>query len=382
MDRKATIQAGQRRLIARILILCLLFSAGNFALGFATEEEDLDRVRKEISETQARYSEGKKKENALSSQIKELDAKIKATEKEISAIQGDINETQQAIRNVEQSLAEAEAEINDQNEDLNKRLRAMYMNGEMGMLDIILSSANIAEFMSAVEMVQKIYESDIQLLEAMEAQYATIDAQKKELERLRQQLVAGQTARINKQHEITAYKNAIALARGEVSEENKRLSEMLDALNEEANRITAEILKKMGSQDFIGGAMLWPVSGYSKLSSRFGNRMHPTLRVPKMHTGMDIPCPTGTPIRASNGGTVIMAGWNGSYGNVVMIDHGGKIVTLYAHNSSLAVSEGDVVAQGQTIASAGSTGRTTGPHCHFEVRVNGEYQDPEQWVRP
>jgi murein DD-endopeptidase MepM/ murein hydrolase activator NlpD len=381
MDRRGN-RAKRGRLVARILTVCLLLSAGGFVLSFAGEQEDLERIRKEISEAQAKYSEGKKKETALSSQINDLDAKIKASEKEISAIQGDINETQQAIRNVEQSLAEAEAVIAVQNEDLNKRLRAMYMNGEMGMLDIILSSANIAEFMSAAEMVQKIYESDMRLLEEMEAQYAAIDAQKKELERLRQQLVAKQTARISKQNEITADKNAAAIARGEISEENKRLSEMLDELNEEANRITAEILKKMGSQDFIGGAMLWPVSGYSKLSSQFGVRNHPTLRVPKMHTGIDIPCPTGTPIRASNGGTVIMAGWNNSYGNVIMVDHGGKIVTLYAHNSSLAAAEGDIVGQGQTIAYAGSTGNSTGPHCHFEVRVNGEYQNPTQWVSP
>ncbi|MDR2089677.1 MAG: peptidoglycan DD-metalloendopeptidase family protein [Clostridiales Family XIII bacterium] len=381
MDRtKPQIQFG--KLIARILILCLLFSAGTFALGHAGEEEDLERVRREISETKAKYSEGKKKESALNSQIQTLDAKIKAAEQEISVIQSDINETQQAIRGVEQSLAEAEAEIAVQNEDLNKRLRAMYMNGEMGMLDIILSSANISEFMSAMEMVQKIYESDIRLLEEMEARHAAIDAQKKELEHLRQQLVANQTARIEKQREITADKQAAALAKIEVSGENKRLSQMLDELNEEANRITAEILKKMGSQEFIGGAMGWPVPGHSRLSSPFGNRMHPILRVNKMHTGIDIPCPAGTPIVASNGGTVIMAGWNNSYGNVIMVDHGGKIVTLYAHNSSLAVSEGAVVAQGQTIAYAGSTGNSTGPHCHFEVRVNGEYQNPLQWVSP
>jgi murein DD-endopeptidase MepM/ murein hydrolase activator NlpD len=381
MDRKKTeIKPG--RLAAWGLALCLLFSAGTLAPGFADEEADLERVRKEISETQVQYNEGKKKENALSSQIKDLDAKIKAAEKEISVIQTDINETQQAIKNAEQALAESQAEIDAQNADLNSRLRAMYMNGEMGMLDIILSAANISEFMSAAEMVRKIYESDIRLLEEMEGRYAGIDAQKKELERLRQQLVAKQTARIDKQNEITADKNAAAIARGEVSEENKRLERMLDELNEEANRITAEILKKMGSQDFIGGAMGWPVPGYSKLSSQFGMRNHPTLRVPKMHTGIDIPCPTGTPIVASNGGAVIMAGWNNSYGNVVMVDHGGKIVTLYAHNSSLAVSEGDIVAQGQTIAYAGSTGNSTGPHCHFEVRVNGEYQQPLQWVSP
>jgi murein DD-endopeptidase MepM/ murein hydrolase activator NlpD len=368
---------------AWVLLLCLLFSAGSFALSFADDDEaELERVRREISETQVRYDEGKKKEKELSSQIKDLDTKIKVAEKEISDIQGDINETQQAIRGAEQTLAEAQTEIDDQNKDLDKRLRAMYMNGEMGMLDIILSAANISEFMSAAEMVQKIYESDMRLLEEMEAQYATIDAQKKELERLRQQLVAKQTARVSKQNEITADKKAAAAARSEVSEENKRLSQMLDELNEEATRITAEILKRMGSQDFIGGAMGWPVPGYSKLSSPFGVRTHPTLRVPKMHTGIDIPCPTGTPIVASNGGTVIMAGWNNSYGNVVMVDHGGKIVTLYAHNSRLAVAEGDIVAQGQTIAYAGSTGNSTGPHCHFEVRVNGEYQQPLQWVSP
>jgi murein DD-endopeptidase MepM/ murein hydrolase activator NlpD len=311
-----------------------------------------------------------------------LDAKIKSTEQEIAGLQGDINETQSAIKAAEQTLAEAEAEIDDQNADLDKRLRAMYMNGEMGMLDIILSAANISDFMSAADMVQKIYESDIRLLEDMEARHAVIDAQKKELESLRQQLVSKQTARIQKQNEIAADKNTVALARIEVSEENKRLSQMLDDLNEEANRITAEILKKMGSQDFIGGALKWPVPGHSRLSSYFGNRMHPTLHVRKMHTGIDIPCPTGTPIVAANGGTIIMAGWNNSYGNVVMVDHGGKIVTLYAHNSKLAVSEGDIVGQGQTIAYAGSTGNSTGPHCHFEVRVNGEYQDPLQWVSP
>ncbi|MDR2089254.1 MAG: peptidoglycan DD-metalloendopeptidase family protein [Clostridiales Family XIII bacterium] len=382
MDRIKSRQSNFSRLIARILTVCLLFLATAFTVAFAVEQDDLDRVRKEISETQAKYSEGKKKENALSSRIKELEAKIKATEREISVIQSDINETQQAIRGVEQSLAEAEAEIAVQNDDLNKRLRAMYMNGEMGMLDIILSSANISEFMSATEMVQKIYESDIHLLEEMEVRRAGIDAQKKELERLRQNLVANQTARIEKQREITADKQEAALAKVEVSDENERLSQMLDELNEEANRITAEILKKMGSQDFIGGAMGWPVPGYSKTSSPFGIRNHPTLKVPKMHTGIDIPCPKGTPIVASNGGTVIMATWNNSYGNVIMVDHGGKIVTLYAHNSSFAVSEGAVVARGQTIAYAGSTGNSTGPHCHFEVRVNGEYQNPLQWVSP
>ncbi|MDR1247501.1 MAG: peptidoglycan DD-metalloendopeptidase family protein [Clostridiales Family XIII bacterium] len=371
-----------KRSIIYFLTVCLFLFVLTLSPGFADEKEDLEQVRREISETQAKYNDGKKRESALNSQIKELDAKIKATETEIAGIQGDINETQKAINTVEQNLAEAEAEISVQNGDINNRLRAMYMNGETGMLDIILSSANISEFMSAADMVQKIYESDVQLLESMESRYAEIDAQKKELEALRQQLVSKQTARVNKQNEIEADKNTVALARIEVSEENKKLSQMLDDLNEEANRLTAEILRKMSSQEFIGGALLWPVPGHYNITSHFGNRVHPILRVPKMHTGMDISCPKNTPIVAANGGTVIMAAWNNSYGNVVIIDHGGKIVTLYAHNTSLAVAEGDIVSQGQTIAYAGMTGSATGNHCHFEVRVNGEYLDPELWVSP
>jgi murein DD-endopeptidase MepM/ murein hydrolase activator NlpD len=368
--------------IIYFLTICLVLSVLTLAPGFADEQDDLEQVRREISETQAKYNDGKKRESALASQIKELDAKIKATAAEISGLQGDINETQKSINIVERNLAEAQAEIDTQNADIDNRLRAMYMNGEMGMLDIILSSASISEFMAAADMVQKIYESDVRLLESMEGQYAAIDAQKRELEALRQELVSKQTARVNKQNEIAADKNTVALARVEVSEENKRLSQMIDDLNEAANRITAEILRKMSSKEFIGGVLLWPVPGHSNITSAFGNRVHPILHVPKMHTGIDISCPKNTPILASNGGTVIMAGWNNSYGNVVMIDHGGKIVTLYAHNTSLAVSEGDIVAQGQTIAYAGMTGSATGNHCHFEVRINGEYKDPMLWVSP
>ncbi|MDR1571246.1 MAG: peptidoglycan DD-metalloendopeptidase family protein [Clostridiales Family XIII bacterium] len=372
-----------RRTTAIAATVVLLFSLSSLSLALATDREDLDAVREEISRTQAKYDEGKKKESALSQQIKDLEARIQASEAEIAGIQGDINETQAAIASVELDLAAAEERVSEQGDALNARLRAMYMNGEMGLIDIILGSSDISEFMSSFEMVKRIYESDLRLLEDMESQYASIDAQKKELESMRRRLVEQQTAQKNVQSGIEADRNAVALAKVEVSEENKKLSKMLDELNEEANRITAEILRKQGSQAYIEGDMLWPVPEYSRISSEFGNRMHPILKVKKMHTGLDIAAPSGTPIRAANGGTVIVAGWNsGGYGNMVMVDHGGKIVTLYAHCSSLAVSEGDIVAAGQTIAYVGSTGNSTGPHCHFEVRVNGDYQNPRNWVSP
>jgi murein DD-endopeptidase MepM/ murein hydrolase activator NlpD len=132
------------------------------------------------------------------------------------------------------------------------------------------------------------------------------------------------------------------------------------------------------------GLLLWPVPGRSHVSSEMGYRIHPVDGYRKLHTGMDIPAPTGTQVVAAADGLVVRAGWYGSYGNVVMIDHGSiggeHLVTLYAHNSAVLVSAGDTVAAGDAISLIGSTGRSTGPHCHFEVRVGGAYQNPRGWL--
>ena len=126
--------------------------------------------------------------------------------------------------------------------------------------------------------------------------------------------------------------------------------------------------------------MAWSTPSVKRVTSEYGYRIHPILGYKKLHTGMDIGAPTGTTVVAANDGTVIMSGWNNSYGYVIMIDHGGGIVTVYAHNSKLLVSKGQKVTRGQSIAKSGSTGMSTGPHVHFEVRENGAYKNPRNYL--
>lgn len=126
------------------------------------------------------------------------------------------------------------------------------------------------------------------------------------------------------------------------------------------------------------GQFMWPCNG--PITSYYGWRTHPIFGTTKYHSGMDIAVDSGTPIHAADSGTIVYSGWLGGYGNCVMIDHGGGLVTLYAHNSALNVGEGQYVSKGAVVAYAGSTGYSTGPHCHFEVRLHGELTEPLNYL--
>lgn len=186
----------------------------------------------------------------------------------------------------------------------------------------------------------------------------------------KQQVVAQKTS-----EREAAYNDALA--------EQERLDEEYNELMATSERI-ANMIRNLesggtiSSSSIVSSGYAWPIKG--EITSPFGWRVHPVFGTEKFHTGLDIGADYGDPIVAANSGTVIYADWMGGYGNAVMIDHGGGIVTLYGHNSSLAVYNGQQVAKGQIIAYAGSTGYSTGPHCHFEVRIHGEVTDPLDYL--
>ena len=190
----------------------------------------------------------------------------------------------------------------------------------------------------------------------------------------------------------TREKNAISLENmavikssriKQLTEEELVLQQQIEEYQNQINEIETEIRRlavKSVSPQYVGGTMAWPVPGYTLITSPFGMRTHPITGVYKLHTGVDIGAPTGATFVAANDGLVTYAGWNTAYGNMVIIDHGGGITTLYAHGSEILVNVGDTVSQNTPVLKVGSTGYSTGPHAHFEVRINGEYVEPLSYI--
>ncbi len=371
-----------KRLTALVTVLCMTAASVGFVFAdqLSHSQAQLEKINAKKVQIQKEIKENKSTKQSLTKELKELNGQIALQVNEIQALDVSIEITEEKISNAIANLDELEAEIAEQNKSLNERLRAMYKNGDSGFLDVLLGSASITDLMTNMDRVQRIYDQDKEMLKKLETQHALIEAKRQYLKSLQEDLEINQSAVIDKKASLEENKSAVDAKRAEVEDNIEALEELEDQLNAEANALVTEILKLQGNGDFVGGAFTWPAPGASRITSPFGNRLHPIFKVYKMHTGIDIGCASNTTIVASNSGTVIKAAWNNSYGYMMMIDHGGGIVTLYAHLNSFLVSQGDVVAKGQAIAKSGSTGNSTGPHLHFEVRVNGKYVDPTQYV--
>ena len=282
---------------------------------------------------------------------------------------------------------------------LNRRVRAIYMHGQLNYLEVILGANSFSDFANRVELLKRVIRSDYNLILEIQKQKAAIEAKKAQLEEDKRQLDALAAEAEKTRQEIAKKKaeqqkvldaaksNKAAAAQME-QDLNAQLASVRNLIQQrlaaaEAARQAAQ--QQAASDDEGGGgsddnyvqgtgAMGWPCSG--PITSPFGYRTHPIFGTTIFHAGIDIGVDYGTPIHAADSGVVVYSGWISGYGNAVIIDHGGGISTLYGHNQSLAVSEGQSVSKGSVIAYAGSTGNSTGPHCHFEVDVNGSPVNP------
>lgn len=340
-------------------------------------QNQIDEANGELENVQNELSENLQ-------QVQKLDEKIASSQTELDELNAKITELQTSIDQVGAELQKAEESYNSQKKLLDDRLVEIYEEGEIRYLDVLLSSKNMSEFLSTYFLVTELVDYDKQLLEDMGKKKHEIELSKEKLDNEQEELATikanqTKTAKIV-ENTKTVRENFIA----KLSEEEKQIQSQIDEYNRQFDEVNAEILKlAMDGIDtqYIGGELAWPVPGYTRITSKYGMRTHPITGVYKLHTGVDIGAPMGANFVAANDGIVVKAGYNGAYGNMVIIDHGGGIQTLYAHGSEITVNVGDTVKRGETVVlKVGSTGYSTGAHAHFEVRINGVTTDPLPYI--
>lgn len=304
----------------------------------------------------------------LQSQVDTLNASIEATEAEISAIEAEIN-----IR---------EEKIDENYDTFKQRLRAMYMSGDItGGLEVLLSTESYDDLLTRMYYIEKMAEHDQAIIDAITVDKATFEDKKSTVEAKRLALDEQRVTLNSKKTELDDEKKKAEDLLAEIEEDQKALEEEQKKIDEKMTvakaqldaLIAAETKKDVGSS-YVGGSFKWPAPGYGHITSPYG------MRWGKLHKGIDIGSPMGAKIVASNQGKITTSAYNSSYGNYVIINHGGGYMTVYAHLSKRLVSVGQYVAKGQTIGLCGSTGHSTGPHLHFEIRVNGTAVNPRKYV--
>lgn len=335
----------------------------------------------------------------VSAKLKQIQADLDTANARLQSIQTKQAEINAQIAQTQNEIVKMEAYLKTRQDVLNRRVRAIYMHGQLNYLEVILGANSFSDFANRVELLKRVIRSDYNLILEIQKQKAAIEAKKAQLEEDKRQLDALAAEAEKTRQEIAKKKaeqqkvldaaksNKAAAAQME-QDLNAQLASVRNLIQQrlaaaEADRQAAQ--QQAASDDEGGGgsddnyvqgtgAMGWPCSG--PITSPFGYRTHPIFGTTIFHAGIDIGVDYGTPIHAADSGVVVYSGWISGYGNAVIIDHGGGISTLYGHNQSLAVSEGQSVSKGSVIAYAGSTGNSTGPHCHFEVDVNGSPVNP------
>ncbi len=354
----------------RLAILIALVMA--FTMCFDTamvSAKTLEQLQKEIYKKQQELYKNLEKEMGLADRVKKL-------EKSIIDLEGKIEKSEDKLVILESELEKAQKKVDKQNEELGGRLRNMYKNGSVGFFDVLMNSGSFSEFLTNMDMVQLIYASDKNVLEELEAAHREVEKKTREVEKATENLKYSKAS-------SEAKKDLLQDEKDKLAKDNKEMAKLLDEMEAEANAMAAELARKSESGDisssetskYTGGIFCWPVPSSSRITSGYGYRMCP-FHGKEFHPAIDIGAPSGSAVLAASSGRVISSSYRHSFGNCIIIDHGGGVTTWYCHLSSRGVGVGAYVAKGQQIGKIGSTGHSTGPHLDFRVYINGKAQNP------
>lgn len=368
----------------RFALLCAVLLVFFSASVSASElEERLQDIQSRMEEERGRADEADTQVQTISEQLRLLQNELDQAEAEYAEVRRQLDETEDKIAENTAILAEAEEKLERRMKVLSRRARDIYINGQISYIDVLFGARDFNDLMTRLDLLKRVIQHDFDLIMEVKKERELILAKRAELERDKAAIKVLERQADEKRQavdESRARKQAVLdRAVNDRDTAERAYQELLEASRQVQALIRQSQYRVTGESGKSTGTMIWPIHGV--ITSEYGWRTHPIFGTSKYHSGLDIAGDYGMPILAADGGVVIYAGWISGYGNAVIIDHGGGITTLYGHNDSLTVSEGQSVSQGEQIAYCGSTGYSTGPHCHFEVRENGSPVSPYNYLQ-
>ncbi len=358
-------------------------------------EEERKSLKSNLTDVKSLLASLETSKTNLENYIQELDEDLTDINEKIDQLNRLITDKEFEIKTTEAELEEAKSVADKQYDTMKKRIKFVYERGESSTAEMLLSSKSFVDFLNKAEFISRISAYDKRMLDSyidaknlVAAKEQELIEQKNGLEdaraAVRNEQDALETLMEDKEKEITVYEGdisnkeaAIAEYEAMIAEQDQIIKDLEAAILEEKKRLLAENKKAIV---YDGGQFKWPAPSYTRISDDYGMRTHPILGTQQFHNGVDMAAPNGSPILAAYDGEVIAASYSPTMGNYIMIDHGDGLITIYMHASSISVGTGTMVARGEQIGCVGSTGRSTGPHLHFSVRLNGSYTSPWNYL--
>lgn len=396
-----------KKAICLLLSAAIIFTYSEPAQAVTNEsirekEAEIEAAKKEVSNLKSNLTdvEALKKEleqskSDLTAYVTQLDNQLSGIQEKIKQYNTLITEKEQQIEETTEELGEAIRLQEEQYAAMKKRIQFMYEKGDTFYMELLFSATSFSDMINKADYIEALSEYDKKKLDEYVETREMVQLCKEELEAEKEVLGEAKLAVEMEEANISALideKEAQILSvSGDISnkeaaikeyeemiaQENAEIAALEKAVAEEKARLEAENAQ---ARIYNGGMFAFPCPGYKRISDEYGNRIHPILGTQQFHNGVDLAAPSGTAIYAAYDGDVVAAAYSGSMGNYIMIDHGSGLYTIYMHCSALYVSKGQTVVKGQSIAAVGSTGRSTGPHLHFSVRLNGSYVSPWNYI--
>ncbi|MEG2338490.1 MAG: peptidoglycan DD-metalloendopeptidase family protein [Clostridium sp.] len=403
-----------KKIIASLLIVTMIYNMFTYTeLGVAkASKNEISNKKEEIKDYQNKLEQTKKDRKQIEAEAAKLDLEVEASEKKLKELTSRITVLEKDNKSIQEEIKKSQIKMDENYKIMADIIKIEYEQQSVGYISLLLESKSFSNFLRRVEVVfgliknnDKVINETKTLEKNLTVKKATLESQINEFEAKKVEATKEnanlQALKIKKKSEI----DKLILAQGQISSDIKLSQNQLDELESSREELEQEIKPNpgggstgggstgggstgggstgggsTGGGDQQGGNFTWPVPGHKYISSKFGYRKHPISGQMKLHSGIDIPAPAGTPVVAASSGKVVMSKYHNAYGNFIAVDHGGGVVSYYAHNTERLVSVGDTVSKGQKIATVGTTGYSTGNHLHFEIKKNGQFVDPEGYL--